>query len=198
MLTTIGLRLVLTTPFYVYQQRCQAKAELLLPELREWAASVQYKELTLAKRKGLSEAEAIKIANDGTKVRVLAVFWLGFLFSPRSPELSPCIPLVVSPCLSVLLHHCSYFKAIAAIRYRPSPFCFVFGHCDHFPQAVQKRLYQREWIWPMPLHALAPILVQIPVWITLSFALRRLATADTQPSLTILQELASEGMLPPT
>ena len=75
MLTTIGLRLVLTTPFYAYQQRCQAKAELLLPELREWAASVQYKELTLAKRKGLSEAEAIKIANDATKVRVLAVFW---------------------------------------------------------------------------------------------------------------------------
>ena len=50
----------------------------------------------------------------------------------------------------------------------------------------------------MPLHALAPMLVQIPVWITLSFALRGLATADTQPSLTILQELASEGMLPPT
>ena len=88
MLTTIGLRLVLTTPFYAYQQRCQAKAELLLPELREWAASVQYKELTLAKRKGLSEAEAIKISNAATKVRVLA----GFPLFPSFPGTFPLYP----------------------------------------------------------------------------------------------------------
>ena len=75
MLTTIGLRLALTTPFYAYQQRCQAKAERLLPEIREWAPSIQYKEVTLARRKGLSEAEAIKNANAATKVRVWSVFY---------------------------------------------------------------------------------------------------------------------------
>lgn len=56
--TTLGLRLSLTLPLAVYQQRKLARLELLIPQIKQQAEQLRDQLVVQAKRQGLSRAQA--------------------------------------------------------------------------------------------------------------------------------------------
>ncbi len=88
---------------------------------------------------------------------------------------------------------------VTKLRESSHQLCLLLtNRCDALQATVKdkhRELLKREGIYPLWAHTMAPVFAQIPVWVTMSFALRGLATPEVQPSLSLLKQMAIEGTL---
>ena len=97
--TTFTLRALATSPLAVHQAKMAARAELLLPTLREMQEAVKHRVVTQCRREGVALEEAnrrmMKEARDGGSVCCLVCTCDGGVCGAAGPSLHPPTLLVL-------------------------------------------------------------------------------------------------------